>query len=674
MKNVAIIQARMGATRFPGKVLEKLLDKPILEWIVSAAQKIPTIDEVVVATSKSKADKAIVDWCQKSDIHVYQGSEEDVLARFYEAATQYKADVVMRLTADCPLLDPWIAGQVLHLVSQGYADYASNIMPPTWPDGLDCEAFTFKALENAHQNALRPSDREHVTSFIRNNQNLFKVLNVPSPIPGLHKHRWTVDSPEDLAFLNKCLSRLKKEYSVFSLLELLNNEKDLIQPPYQRNEGFQASVRIDDIKCNNFKKSQELLERALKSIPLGSQTFSKSYIQYPQYTSPKFLTHGFGSRVWDVDGNEYVDLVSALLPNVLGYADPDINFAIQTQLQKGITLSLATELEMELAEKLCNIIPSAEKVRFGKNGTDVTSAAVRLARAYTGREKILVCGYHGWQDWYIGSTSRNKGIPKAVCDLTTAVPYNDLEKIENLLVKEDVAALIMEPCNNQSPLPGYLQGVRNACDKHGTILVFDEIITGFRFSLGGAQQYFDVTPHLSCFGKAMGNGMPISAIVGRKDIMDEMEDIFFSGTFGGETLSLAAALATIKKIEDMGVIDHLWNIGNLLNSKVQALIDQFDLSHVITLRGYAPWKLIQFGEIPGIEPQMLKTFYMQEMIRRGILVANSHNISFTLSMLEMEKSVAAYQEVLGLLKNHLDSNSLRDAMENPTIKSLFRVR
>src|SRR5262249_3375912 len=162
--------------------------------------------------------------------------------------------------------------------------------------------------------------------------------------------------------------------------------------------------------------------------------------------------------------------------------------AIQSQLQKGITLSLATKLEVELAEKLCSIIPSAEKVRFGKNGTDVTSAAIRLARAYTGREKIIVCGYHGWQDWYIGSTSRNKGVPKAVCDLTISVPYNNLERIEELLSTKEYAAIIMEPCNSQAPLPGYLQGIKDACEQQGSLLVFDEIITGFRFALGGAQE------------------------------------------------------------------------------------------------------------------------------------------------------------------------------------------
>ena len=674
MKKIAIIQARMGSTRFPGKVLESLQNKPVLEWVVAAAKKIPTIDEVVVATSTAEIDQPIVKWCERFGVSVYCGNEIDVLSRYYEAASFFKADIVMRITGDCPLIDPMIAGQVLHLVSEGYAHYASNAMPPTWPDGLDCEAFTFQALEKAYQNATRSSDREHVTSYIRNNQNSFKTLNVTCPIPGLEKYRWTVDSNEDLAFLNKALSRLEKEISLFSLLELLKNSKDLIQPPYKRNEGFDKSLASEIVLCKQFKKSHALLERALKVIPLGSQTFSKSYIQYPEKTSPLFLTHGIGSHVWDVDGNEYVDLVSALMPNVLGYADPDINFAIQSQLQKGITLSLATELEIELAEKLCTLIPSAEKVRFGKNGTDVTSAAIRIARAYTGREKIIVCGYHGWQDWYIGSTTRNKGVPKVVCDLTTSVPYNDLEIIEKLLSSEDYAAIIMEPTNVHSPLPGYLQGVKNACENFGSLCIFDEVVTGFRFTTGGAQKYFGVTPHLSCFGKAMGNGMPISAIVGRADIMDQMEEIFFSGTFGGETLSIAAALATISKIEEQGVIEHLWNTGEQLSNKVQVLIDQHELSPVIGLAGYAPWKILQFKGTSDIDAQMIKTFFMQEMIKQGILVSGSHNISFSLTPQDVDKILESYQAMLIKLKRHIQLNNLEAGMENPIIKSLFKVR
>ena len=674
MKKIVIVQARMGASRFPGKVLELLNNKPVIKWVVDAALLIPTIDKVVVATSDAGTDQPVVDWCHENQVAVFRGSESDVLARFYGAAKEYNADIVVRITADCPLLDANIAGQVLYLVVCGEADYASNALPATWPDGLDCEAFTMSALEDAYHNTIRLSDREHVTPYIRNNQYKFKISNVPTPIPGLQKHRWTIDTKEDLEFVEGLVKNTKPNATTYDYLEMLKNNPQIVQPSYKRNEGFDKSLQNETVECTNFQNSKTLLRRALKTIPLGSQTFSKSYIQYPENTSPMFLTHGQGSRVWDVDGNEYIDLVSGLMPNVLGYNDADVNYAISMQLQKGISFSLSTDLEIQLAEKLCEIIPSAEKVRFAKNGTDVTSAAIRLARAYTGRDKVIVCGYHGWQDWYIGTTTRNKGVPKAVSELSVSVPYNDLNKIEDLLKGEDFACVIMEPCNSSSPHDGYLKGIKDLCEKHGSVFVFDEVVTGFRFANGGAQEYFGVTPHLSCFGKAMGNGMPISAIVGRNDIMKEMEEVFFSGTFGGETLSLAASLATIEKIQKQNVINHLWTYGQNLGDSIDQLIARYGLEKAINLYGYAPWKIIQFLEHTNATAFEIKTLFVQEMIKRGILINSSFNINFAHGVLEKYKILKAIEEVFFIISDCLKNGRLMQCLKSPAIKPLFKVR
>ena len=664
----------MGATRFPGKVLEMLNGKPILQWVVDAAHRIPTIDAVIVATSNHECDQQIVDWCTENSQDVFQGDEQNVLKRFYDAAKHFNADVIVRITADCPLLDSNIVGQVLYLVSNGDTDYASNVMPASWPDGLDCEAFTMEALSLAHQNAKRVSDQEHVTPYIRNNQSMFKCLNVTSPIKGLQKHRWTVDTPEDLHFIEQLVLKTKPQATTYDYLETLKKYPDLKQANYKRNEGFDKTLRDENITCSDFTKSKKLLERSLNVIPLGSQTFSKSHILYPENKSPLFLTHGVGSRVWDVDGNEYIDLVNALLPVVLGYNDPDVNYAIQTQLSKGISFSLSTELEVELAEKMCSIIPSAEKVRFAKNGTDVTSAAVRLARAYTGRDKIIMCGYHGWQDWSIGTTTRNKGVPKAVSDLSVSVPYNDLEKVETLLKTEQFAGMILEACNVTEPKPGYLQGLKDLCEKYGSVLIFDEIVTGFRYALGGAQSYFGVTPHLSCFGKAMGNGMPISAIVGQNHIMKEMEEIFFSGTFGGEALSIVAALTTIDKIEKNDVIDYLWGQGKNLSKYISGLIHDFDLGTFIELKGLPPWSIVTFSDSDHISQSLLKTYFQKEMIKNGIIILGSNNISFAHTDLEIKKIKVAYQNTFEKIKQLTVLENPHEFIGCEIIKPLFKVR
>ena len=309
--------------------------------------------------------------------------------------------------------------------------------------------------------------------------------------------------------------------------------------------------------------SEALLERALKTIPLGSQTFSKSKTQYPLGVSPYFITRGDGARVWDADGNEYLDFINGLCAITLGYNDPDVTEAVRRQLDDGVIFSLPHPVEMEVAERIVDMVPCAEMVRFGKNGSDATAGAVRLARAHTGRDRVAVCGYHGWQDWYIGATARNRGVPQAVRDLTHTFPYNDPDALEQLLLAHpgEFAAVILEPMNVAEPLPGYLETVAELTRLHGALLIFDETITGFRYANGGAQEYFGVTPDLATFGKGLANGYPVSAVAGRRDLMQLMEEIFFSFTFGGETLSLAASAATLDKLRRENVTDHLARLG-----------------------------------------------------------------------------------------------------------------
>lgn len=423
-----------------------------------------------------------------------------------------------------------------------------------------------------------------------------------------------------------------------------------------------------------FSNSTSFLKKVLEIIPVASQTFSKSYLQYPKDLSPLFIEKGEGARVWDIDGNSFIDLVSGLMSNLLGYNDKDIQDALMAQLQKGINFSLPTPLEYELAYLLTQIIPCAEMVRFGKTGTDVTSAAVRLSRAYTRRDKILACGYHGWQDWYIGSTTRNLGVPKSIAQLTERIPYNDSQKLEDYLKKEEYAALIMEPVTFYKPVPDYLENVRRLTEKYGTLLIFDEIVTGFHFALGGAQEYFKVIPDLACFGKSLGNGMPISAIVGQAKIMKLMDDIFFSGTFGGEALSLAAGIAVIKKLQREPVIAHLWWMGAQLGEKVQSFLEHFDLTETISLEGYDPWKAFTFRPFKSISGEAIRTFFQKEMIKNGILVLTSHNISYALKQEEVEEILKAYENVFGGLKEALENNTLLENLECPIIQPIFKVR
>jgi glutamate-1-semialdehyde aminotransferase len=423
-----------------------------------------------------------------------------------------------------------------------------------------------------------------------------------------------------------------------------------------------------------YSKSELFLERSLKSIPLASQTFSKSLTQYPRGVSPFFIEKGEGSKVWDLDGNKYIDFVNSLASVTLGYCDKDIDEAVQNQLKNGVTFSLPHTLETKLAEKLIDIIPCAEKVRFAKNGTDATSAAVRIARAYTGKEHIAVCGYHGWQDWYIGSTTRDLGVPKAVKDLTHKFEYNNIESLEKIFQKFDLACVIMEPMNIEYPKKDFLEGVKKITNKNKALLVFDETVTGFRYSLGGAQEFFGVIPDMATFGKGMANGYPLSAVVGSDDVMKKVEDIFFSGTFGGETLSLAAANAVIEKYKQCNVINHLDEVGSYLLDKLSDLINDNDLSDVFYVSGHPAWSFLHIKEQENYTTLEIKTFFLQECFKRGILTLGLHNMSFSHTKEDIDRLLEVYLEVLPLIKKYINSKTLLENIHGEILKPLFKVR
>ena len=688
MRIVAVVQARLGSTRFPGKVLQPVSGVPMISRIVAAARAVPAIAETVVATGDGSANDPLASWCEEDDIHCIRGSEDDVLSRMAQAAEETNADAIVRLTADCPVIDPSVIAQVVALFQREGVDYASNVSPPSWPDGLDCEVVSTVALQTAAREAIRTSDREHVTPFIRNNRARFRAVNLSCPLPGMADFRWTVDTQEDLTHLDGLLARLseigKSIDGPVAWTDLLWAEEQVDTAPkperQSRNIGYQLSQGTDRKQGNrppvSFSRSAAALERAEHTIPLGAQTFSKSKVQFPAGAAPLFLTAGKGGRVWDVDGNEFVDLINGLLCVSLGYCDPDVDTAARRQIDRGVSFSLSTELEADLAERLVRLIPSAEKVRFGKNGSDATSAAVRVARAHTGRDHVIACGYHGWHDWYIATTSRVLGIPEAIRDLSHSVPYNDLDAMAAVFAAHpgQIACIVMEAANAVPPKPGYLESLKQLAHDNGALLVFDEVITGFRFSMGGAQQLFGVTPDLSCFGKGMANGWPISALVGRADVMDVFEDIFVSGTFGGEAVSLAAAIATIDKMERDGCVDALWETGRALADGLEAQIQANGLSETLSLKGFDPWRLLGVNDAPGGDAMAIKTFLISEMARRGVLTLGSHNISYAHGADDIRQVIDAYADVLPVLADKLSRGALERELDAPKIVPVFKVR
>ena len=420
----------------------------------------------------------------------------------------------------------------------------------------------------------------------------------------------------------------------------------------------------------NITASNRWYARAAGLIPAGTQTLAKGAGQYVNGVAPKFAARGAGSHVWDVDGNEYIDLQMGIGPLSLGYCYEAVDVAIREQLALGITFSLVHPLEVEVAELVARVVPNAEMVRYSKTGCDVTSAAVRLARAHTGRNKVLACGYHGWHDWYVAVTDRNRGVPDAVQALTYTFDYNDLAGLERSL-DADTACVILEPVVFTAPKHDFLREVRQLCDARGALLVFDEMWTGFRLALGGAQEKFGVRADLACFSKACANGMPLSILTGRRDVMRLLEkDVFFFTTFGGEALSLAAARATITEMVDKDVIGHLARQGRRLRDGYNALATELGMQYTAS-SGLDCRSIVTFDASAG-NPLELKSLLQQELIVRGVLWGGFHNVSFSHTDADVERVLAAYRDALPALKTAVESGRVLENLRGEPVQPVFR--
>jgi glutamate-1-semialdehyde 2,1-aminomutase/spore coat polysaccharide biosynthesis protein SpsF len=680
---IAIIQARMASTRLPGKVMVDIVGRPMLWHVVNRVRMARSVDKVIVATSSEAADEVIAQFCAMHHIECFRGSETDVLDRFYQAALHFVADIVVRVTADCPLIDPYVIDKVVETFRAGTYDYVTNTLRYTYPDGLDTEVCSVSALARAWREARLPSEREHVTSYLRSagRFRLGNVENAPDLSP--YNFRWTVDEAADLEFVRAVYRALwTNHHSLFSLediVQLLENKPELVRINHgiRRNEGYYKSLIAEapvSVQPRELHRSYALKARAEQLIPSCSQTFSKAPSQFVQGIAPVFLARGQGSHVWDVDGNQYIDYAMALGPVVLGHNYPAVTRAVVQQMEHGTVFSLPHPLEIEVAEELTLLVPCAEMVRFGKNGSDVTSGAVRVARAYTGRDVIACCGYHGWQDWYIGTTSRNKGVPEAVQALTCPFVYNDIDSLRQVFAQHpgQVAAVIMEPIGVVLPQDGFLEEVRDLTHREGALLIFDEVVTGFRISLDGAQGFFDVTPDLACFGKGIANGYPLAAVVGRREVMNLFDEIFFSFTFGGETLSLAAARATIAEMCEKKVIVHLWDQGQRLQDGYNTLAHAYSIEKFTECIGLPPRTVVGFRNQDGTESLLLKSLFQQECLQRGVLFSGGHNLSFSHTTDDIDYTLRVYRTAMEIVADAIERGDADERLDGKPVEPVFR--
>lgn len=676
---VAVLQARVSSTRLPGKVLLPLLDKPMLARQIERTLRSKLIDKLIVATSQDAGDDAIADLCATIGVPVFRGSLSNVLDRFYNAVVDLRPKHVVRLTGDCPLADPEVIdGVINHHISGGY-DYTSNVVEPTYPDGLDAEILTFQALDKVWHSATDSIDLEHVTHYICKNPKLFRIGSFKSS-RNLSHWRWTVDESKDFQLVElvyKALYTNNPEFSMNDVDELLTRNPSMaaLNSNIERNAGLNDALEKAKAPAQTkIPLSLELQSRAKKRIPGFNQLLSKRPDQFSYGVWPAYYTKAEGVTVWDLDGNQYIDMsIGGIGANVLGYADPDVNEAVIEAIRSGSSSSLNCPEEVELGDLLCELHPWASKVRYARTGGEAMAVAVRIARAHTGRDKVAFCGYHGWHDWYLAANVGTEnalgehllqglnplGVPKALVGTALPFRYNKIEELKAILSKHgnDLAAIVMEPIRDQAPLPGFLEEVRQLATQHHAVLIVDEISAGFRLNTGGAHLTLGMHPDIAVFSKALGNGFPIAAIVGNR-IMEAAQVSFISSTNWSERTGPAAALATIRKFRDKNVSANLVQTGQTVQLGWKRLGEKHGLA--LSVGGIPP--LSHFGFVNEKKFEM-KAVFVQEMLKKGFLASTSFYPMYA----HREEHTAAYLEsadkVFATIAHHLRLGTLHSILE-----------
>jgi glutamate-1-semialdehyde 2,1-aminomutase len=640
MRSVAIVQARMGSQRFPGKVMALIDGVPLIDILLQRLEQARELDAIVVATTKSAADDVLTKHLIARGQLVFRGHERDVLARYYEAAVAHESDVVVRITGDCPLVDPMLVDQVAVSFRHHNVDYASNVIEPTYPDGLDVEVFSFAALETAHRQASEPFDREHVTPYIRRSGSTVSVVNDFDASSG----RWTVDELGDADSVREVFASFAPD-RLFSWREAWAKQEP--NPTDLRNRN--SLKRNEGATMNS---GQKLWRHATAVIPGGNMLLSKRPEMFAPDQWPAYFSKAKGCHVWDLDGNRYTDVsLMGIGTNVLGYGNERVDQAVVDMLRMGNMSTLNCPEEVELVDQLVGIHEWADMGRLARTGGEACAVAVRIARSATGAEDVAVCGYHGWHDWYLAANLQDegdplaahllpglnaKGVPKELQRTVTPFRYGDLEGLREWLETVRAAAIVMEVSRSTTPDQHFLREVRELADRHNAVLVFDECTSGFRQTFGGLHKETGVNPDLAIFGKTLGNGYAITAVIGRREVMQAAQETFISSTFWTERIGPTAALAALAEMQATTSWEVITSVGRQVRDGWAALASRHSVD--ITIAGLPALSTYSFTQ----EPLLYKTLLSQEMLSKGYLATTA----FYASIAHTDKIVDDYLNAL----------------------------
>ncbi len=623
MKVVAIVQARMGSTRLPNKVMKSICDIPMIEVLLKRLSASKELNEIIVATSSNDVNQPLINHVEKLGYICSQGSENNVLNRYFKTAENYSAEVIVRITGDCPLVDPDLVDNAINKFKSLNVDYLCNNYPPTYPDGLDIEVCSFKALKQANDEASSSFDKEHVTSYIRN-EDKFTTF-VYKNKEDLSKHRWTVDESADFELVQNIFQYFhpRIDFSWQEVIKLHSEKPELfeINKYIQRNEGALMG------------KGQKLWKRAKGIIPGGNMLLSKRSEMFLPDQWPSYFIKSSGCNVWDLDNNKFIDMsIMGIGTNILGYGHPLVDEAVKKTVSNGNMSTLNCPEEVYLAEKLVELHPWADMVKYARSGGEANAIAIRIARAASGRDNVAVCGYHGWHDWYLsvnlGSSDNLQdhllpgldpnGVPQSLENTVFPFKYNDFEELKNLVNSKDIGVIKMEVSRGTEPKNDFLKKVRKLADANNIVLIFDECTSGFRETFGGLHKKYNVEPDMAMFGKALGNGYAITATIGKKEIMEAAQTTFISSTFWTERIGPSAAIATLRVMEEIKSWEIITKTGISIKEGWQALAD----SHNVNIEQYGIPALAGFT-IKSENALIYKTLITQEMLKNGYLASNT---------------------------------------------------
>lgn len=670
-KVVAIVQARMGSTRLPGKVLKKIGDHEAISLLIKRLELCKKIDEIIIATTTSESDDELCKYLKRINKKFVRGSEEDVLSRYCLAAELTNAEIIIRITGDCPFLDYELIDNLIYKFQENDYDYISNIDPPTFPDGLDVEILNLNALVTANKEATNLSDNEHVTPYIRNSKK-FKKYNYSNDTD-FSFLRLTLDEQNDLDVLNKVFFEMKGN-SKFTF-------KDIISVFNKKPEVFNQNMNIKRNEGSTLNNGQKLYKKALNLIPGGTMLLSKNPDLFLPEKWPVYFSKTSGCKVWDLENKPYYDLsMMGVGTNILGYSNRDVDNAVKETIENGNMSTLNCPEEVELAEKLTEIHPYFQMAKFARSGGEANAVSIRIARAATGREKVAICGYHGWHDWYLSANLSSKsnlnehlleglntkGVPKALEGTNIPFSYNNIEQLKKIISDNKLAAIKMEVERNNPPKKNFLQEVRKLADDNGIVLIFDECTSGFRETFGGLHKKYDVIPDIAMFGKALGNGYAITATVGKDEVMKEADSTFISSTFWTERIGPTAALKTLEIMENQKTWEAITNKGRSVKKMWKEIATNNNLD--INITGIDALPVMSFKDENALKLQTLLT---QEMLKKGFLTGSA----LYLSMAHDEKIMNEYFEKLNdtfhFISKNFETDNIDQVLEVPAKKSSF---